>query len=311
MTPNLEKNRALRNILKGCGLTEIYSYSFTNLPELSKIWPDNPPAAVSIKNPLTDDHTHLRPTLVTDMLKCISRNKANSPTVALHLFELGKIFHSPEKPAETESLAISVCGRGLSTPTRSDYRFETQVYYELKGIVESFIDGTAQGMMELKPASNALFHPYRCAEISIGGRKIGEMGEVHPGVCRAFDIREPSAVAVFDLDAIKEMMGREPLYSNISRRPALVRDLSVIVDENVSAQAIGDVIRSHGTNLLELAAVIDVFRGEKIGAGLKSVTFALEFRSADRTLTDEEINPVMEKIIFYLRDEVGGVLRDS
>ncbi len=311
MTPNQAGNRKLREILAGCGLSETITFSFTNLKELTRIWPDKTPVAVPILNPLTEDHTHLRPTLVPNMLKTIARNRANSPDVPLQLFELGKVFMDPENPAEEDALCIGVCGRSLRTPTKTDYNFQLPVYYVIKGIIEQFIDSVTPETPSFRPADNVLYHPNRSAEIYLGKEKIGELGEVHPEICANFDIRHVTAVATVDIAPLKAILDREPRYEAISRHPALARDISVIVPENVAARSIEEIICRYGSDLLERAYVYDVFRGEKIGEGKKSVTFALEFRAVDRTLTDEEVNPIMEKIIFFVRDEAGGTLRTS
>jgi len=308
---NMADSRTLREMLAACGLSEIYTFSFANMKELGLVWPENAPAAVPIKNPLTDDHTHLRPSLIPCMLKVIARNKANSPETPLLLFELGKIFFNPDRPAEKESLCIGVCGNALAVPARSEFNFRLPVFFVLKGIVDRFLGMAAPEAPRFKPCENTMYHPYRRSDIYVADKKIGELGELHPEVCARFDIREPAAIATFDIPTVKALLGREPRYTHISRLPALVRDLSVIVGEEVTAQDIEDVIRKRGTPLLADAAVFDVFRGAQAGEGKKSVTFALEFRSPDRTLTDEEVAPVMNDIVFYLKDELGGALREG
>lgn len=311
ISPNQSGNRYLRELLAGCGLRETITFSFTNQQELTRVWHDNPPVAVPITNPLTEDHTHLRPSLAPNMLKTIARNNANSPDTPLQLFELGKVFSNPGNPVEEDTLCIGVSGRSLRTPTKTDYDFELPIYYVIKGIFERFIGRVTPETPNFRPSQNTLFHPGRSAEIYLGEEKIGELGEVHPEVRERFDIRRGTAIANVSIGPLKAVLGRQPRYETISRNPSLARDLSVVVPESVPAKQIENIIRRYGTEILESAEVFDVFRGEKIGRGMKSVTFALVFRAPDRTLTDEEVNPIMEKIIFFVRDEAGGILREA
>jgi len=309
--PAMERARLLRRSLTACGLSEIVTFSFTNAGELESVWDNQPPTAVPISNPLTDDHTHLRPSLLPNMLKVIARNKANSPASALHFFELGNIFFDPDEPKQKESLSIGICGQGLSVPAASEYPERPELYFVLKGIIERFFETLSPIRPRFAAADNELFHPGRCAELYIGERKVGEMGEIHPRLCRRFDIREPAAAATLDPEPIGALLERQPRYEHISRHPALSRDLSIIVDEEIPAGDTEDVIRRYASDLLENTYVYDVFRGDKIGDGKKSVTFSLEFRAPDRTLTDEAVNPVMDTIIGKLSEELGGSLRDA
>lgn len=310
MAQNLSGNRLLREMLVRCGLSEIVTFSFTNPAELASIWPENAPAAIPILNPLTEDHTHLRPTLVPNMLKTISRNRKNAGGAPMQFFELGRIFTNPAAPAETDSLVIATTGRTLSTPTSSDYKFEQTGYYTIKGIVEQFIAGVTPKKPSFKPADNPLYHPHRSAEIHIGGIKAGELGEVHPKVLLNFEIKDDVSLAEFDLDRIKELLGEKPVYKKISRHPSVGRDLSFIVSEDVTAQEIEDAIRAKGTSLLASVAAFDVFRGEIIGANKKSVSFKLEFRHPERNLSDEDIAPIMSDITAWIAKTVGGALRE-
>jgi phenylalanyl-tRNA synthetase beta chain len=307
MTDNLSKNRMLRDRLVRCGLSEIVTFSFANPAELTLIWPENAPEAVPILNPLTEDNTHLRPTLVPNMLKTVSRNKKNVGIVPMQLFELGKIFLNPAAPTETDSLVIATTGRTLSTPTSSDYKFELVGYYTIKGIVEEFIESVTSKKPAFEPANNPLYHPHRSAEIHIDGVKIGELGEVHPAVCAKFEIKDSVSLAELDLERIKPLLGEQPFYRKISRFPSVERGLTVIVPENVPAQDIEIVIRKSGTELLASANAYDRFTDEKLRSEHeKAVSLKLEFRDPERTLNSEEISSIMDKIISSIKSHVAG-----
>jgi phenylalanyl-tRNA synthetase beta chain len=319
MAPQLETNRRLLELLVRCGLTETVTFSFTNQAELALVWGGSPPAAVPIKNPLTEDHTHLRPSLIPNMLKTISQNLRNSGDRPMQFFELGKIFLNPTEPPvgppveplEKMSLVIGVTGRPLSTPTKSDYRFDMPGFFIIKGIVELFVESVTSKELQFKPAADPLYHPYRSAEIWIGGRKAGEFGEVHPKICDGFDIKQDAALAEFNVDAIASLLGEVPKYNRMSRQPALLRDLSIIVPDDVSAGRIEEIIREKGTEILEFARAIDVYKGKIYGEGKKSVSFKLQFRHPERTLSDDEVSPVLDSIIEAIKSAVGGTLREA
>ncbi|MFA6448143.1 MAG: phenylalanine--tRNA ligase subunit beta [bacterium] len=310
MTPSLDSARRLRNLLVGCGLTENVSFSFTNAGELAKVWGDNPPAAVPLRNPLTEDHTHLRPSLIPNMLKTISNNLKNAGDKPMQMFELGKIFLNPAEPTEKNSLVIGVTGKTFQTPTKSDYRFDTPGYFLVKGIVEQFLESLTTLPLSFVPASNPLLHPFRSAEVHVGGKLAGVLGEVHPKICADSDIKQNVAIAEFDLDVIVPLLNATYKYNKVSRQPALLRDISIVVSEDINAQTIEEIIRSKGGSLLESVGVFDVFHGEILGAGKKSISFKLMFRHADRTLNDDEVSPVMEAILADIKLSTGGALRD-
>ncbi len=311
MTGSLDAARRLRALLVACGLSETVTFSFTNAAELAKIWGDNPPPAVPLRNPLTEDHTHLRPSLIPNMLKTISNNLKNAGDRPMQLFELGKIFLNPEAATEKNSLVIGVTGKTFRTPTKSDYQFDTPGYFLVKGIVEQFLESLTTQPLTFAPAGNPIMHPHRSAEVYVGGKKAGELGEVHPKICADFEIRQNVAIAEFDLDVVAPLLNATYKYKKVSRQPALLRDLSIIVPEDVTAQTLEEIIRSKGAGLLESVGVFDVFHGEILGAGKKSVSFKLMFRHPDRTLSDDEVAPVMDAILAEIKSSIGGTLREK
>ncbi|HOO55243.1 MAG TPA: phenylalanine--tRNA ligase subunit beta [bacterium] len=312
MMPNLSKNVKLRELLVRCGLTESVSFSFTNTEELKKIWAENTPDAVEIRNPLTEDHTHLRPSIVPSMLKIVAHNNKNIGDKPLRMFELGRIFSkSGSDVSETDSLVIATCGNSLVTPTKSDYQFRQVNYYVLKGIVEQFLEGVTTKRVVFKTGGSEMFHPYRKCEFFVDGTKIGELGEVHPGVSENFEIKDTVSIAVFDLDNVKTLLGEQPVYKSISRFPAMARDLSIIVSDETSAQDIEDIIYKNGTGLLTALTLFDVYKGDVIGEGKKSVSFALDFRHESRTLNDEDLSPIIDNIVKEIGEKLGGSLREK
>jgi len=309
--PNLNENKKIREALIRCGLSEVITFSFTNEGELRKLNSETPPEAIKIRNPLTEDHTHLRPTLLISMLKTIAYNRKNTADEPLRFFELGKVFLNPSEPVEKDALVVAISGNAFQTPTKSDYKIDVSGYYAIKGIIDLFLEViTTKNVEYTKEEGNVLYHPGRCSIIEIDGVKIGVLGEVHPALCRNFDIKDKISLAEIDLAAVKKLLGEEPEYERISKLPSLTRDLSIIVDEKVLASSIAKVIRKKGTDLLKNVVTFDVFRGDIIGNGKKSVSFKLEFRHHEKTLTDSEVKPIVDEIILEIENNLGGKLRE-
>jgi len=308
--PNFQFVRETKDKLAAAGLSECVSYSFTNMKDVADAKLEGLAAPVPLRNPLTEDHTHMRASLVPGMLKIVSMNMRRG-NKNLSLFELGKVFISGDEPSEKLSLVIALTGELWTTPARSMQDIRLAQYYQVKGVAEDFLARMSDSKPVFAEATLPLFHPARSASIMLAGEKIGELGEVHPQICRAFDIRAGLSLAEIDVEKLREVAGRQITYKKISRFPAMSRDISIIVDEPVKAASIEDIVNAHGGEILRSVDIVDVFRGEIIGAGKKSVTFALEFRHDERTLGDEEVNAVMTPMLEDIKTKLGGMLRES
>jgi phenylalanyl-tRNA synthetase beta chain len=308
VTPHFAFIRKLKDMLAACGLSESVTFSFTTLQELKDIWMDDNLTAVPLLNPLTEEHTHLRPTLIPAMLRVIARNLSRG-NQDMALFELGKIFPGPGAPQERDSLVMAVCGNVWQTPTLSSARFDMEPYYLMKGIIEDFLGRVCDKPLAFRKSTLSLFHPAHSASVFWGNDKIGEFGELHPQVCANFDIRSGVILAELNPEVICEHLSESITYQKFSRYPASYRDLSFHVTEEVEAESIREIIVHGGGDVLHRASTINVYRSEDVGVDKKSVTFSLEFRHLDRTLNDEEINAAIAHIIDVVREKAGGVLR--
>lgn len=310
--PNFAFTRSLKNMLAASGLTECVSFSFTNARELELARMGGAPA-VAMKNPLTEDHTHLRPSLLPCMMRAVAMNirRGNKD---LSLFELGKIFLVPEAqsdaPRERMSLSIAVAGNPWRTPARSALDVKVQQYYQLKGVLEDFLSRANAPEPAFGPSTLPLFHPNHSASVFIEGVKFGEIGEVHPQAMRELGVRGEIAAAELDPEVLRRYAQRVTTYNRISNQPALTRDLSIIVSEETPAAAIREKMLADGGEFLRGVSLVDVFRGEAVGGeGKKSVTFTLEFRHPERTLGDAEVNDRIAAMLDGIKTSLGGVLR--
>lgn len=310
IAPHLYANKKLKEILIGCGLCETTTFSFTTPQEIAKVWPDGAQPAIPILNPLSDDHTHIRFSLIPGVLKTIAHNRKNSPLTPIEIFELGRVFINPESPAEHDAITIAISGDCLSVPAKSLYKADVPLYYVLKGIVEEFLSAATALPVTFRPATSPVFHPYRCAEVFVDGKPAGTLGEVHPSIAAAFEIRDAVALADFDIETVRANIIRVPHYNRIARLPALVRDLSFVVPDTVPASAINDAIASVASTILEDVSLFDVYSGDQLGTALTSVSYTLSFRHPEKTLSDDDVAPVIQAVIDAVATQTGGKLRD-
>lgn len=288
---------AIKEYMAGVGYNECVTYSFTGEAEYKKLGMEMP-ASVRIINPLGDDTAYMRTNLIADMLKTISVNLSKKND-RLRLIETGRIYIPREGeilPDEYPVVCIGQAGSGAD-------------FFGLKGCVENLAGLLCSAEAGFVRARRPYFHPGICAEIRIGNVTVGEIGEVHPDVCENFEIPAKTIVAQMRIDLMIKNKKPAFRYAELPRFPAVERDLAVVVDEETGAGDVLDAIKKAGTKRLESARLFDVYRDEKLGAGKKSLAFGLRFRAADKTMTDEETNSIMEKILRVLEKEFGAKIR--
>jgi phenylalanyl-tRNA synthetase beta chain len=185
-------------------------------------------------------------------------------------------------------------------------------FYDLKGLVQELLTGLHISGASYVPSAHPLYHPGRAAALVLGELEIGVFGELHPLVREKFDLPERVVlVGEFDLDALLAHVSAMFATRPLSRYPVVVQDLAVVVDESVAAERVATLIRQTGGELLQRAVLFDVYRGEPIPAGSKSLAYGLTFQALDRTLSDADASKIREKIVNRLKRELGAELRGS
>jgi len=312
----LEGETKVQDVLVGCGLTEIITYSMIDIRDEARL---NVPGAsevpgtslhVAVLNPLTSDRAHLRRTLLPGLLRTAQANLRFTDRVAI--FELGRVFYPrPGEilPAEPRRVAALMIGprepQGWQPHDASPVGF-----FDLKGIVEALL-----GRLELKAVSwergeHPATHPGRTARLLVDGTDAGMVGELHPIVRAAFDLpNQPVAIMELDWDVVLSGWGAAEPMADISTQPAVYEDLAVIVDEAVPAAQVAGLIRQSGGKLLADLRLFDIYRGNQIAGGKKSLAYSLTFQAPDRTLTDEDTRKLRAKIVGRLERELGATLR--
>jgi len=299
--------RKVRTILVGYGFQEIVTYAMTGIDVLTRLSPQSAkpePMPVRIANPMTIDQEYLRPTLRGTVLAALATNRSFIEE-GLKLFEVGKVYLPKEAslPDEPDILCGAIVGKRNERWWQGDG--EIIDFFDAKGILERLL-GQVGVSARFEASSDSSLHPIYQAAATIGGKSVGVVGELHPAVAGHFEL--PGAVYLFELNlpALVPHTGHGT-YQPVPRFPATVRDIALVVDITVPNQKIVDTIRA--VSLVNSATLFDVYVGEQVPPGKKSLAYRITYQSPGRTLTDEEVNKVQQQILKRLASELGATLR--
>ncbi len=306
----------LRDSLAKLGLQEIVTYRLTAPEREARLFaaaPDQAPAEadyVRIANPIAPEKRVLRRTLLASVLDVLSRNRRLADSLAL--FEVGPVFHpraDAPLPDEPHQLALALYGK-RRLPAWDDAQPPALDFFDLKGLLEALLDDLMLRGATFEPvADHPFYHPGKCARIRYQEQTLGLFGELHPLAQEAYEL--PGALAAeLDLQALLTVVPQETVQP-ISPFPPVIEDIALIVDETVPAGQVEALIRQTGGKMLADVRLFDVYRGEKLGAGKKSLAYRLTYQAPDRTLTDKDAARIRKKIIKRLAREVGAQLRDG
>jgi phenylalanyl-tRNA synthetase beta chain len=294
----------IKNSMIACGLSEIYTYSFTspkvfekiNLPVESKLR-----KAVVITNPLGEDYSIMRTTTIPEMLEVLSRNY-NRRIDEARLFELSHVYLPKELPIaglpeERMVLTIGMYGK--------------VDFYDLKGVIEELMSVLRIEDYSFEPErDNPTFHPGRTAKLFIKGAQAGIFGEIHPEVVEKFEGPERTYIGVIEVNSLVKNASVKAQYTPLPKFPTVTRDIAMLVCDDILVKQIEDVIKQHSGKILEDVKLFDIYKGKQVAEGMKSVAYSITFRANDRTLKDDEVNKVMDKILENLRVKLDAKLRE-
>ena len=306
--PILSLKQEISRSLAGYGFQEVITYSLTSLEMLNKLSPDSHPVGpmpLRVANPMTADQEYLRPNLRPNLLAALSANQKHEDG-SIRLFELGKVYLPRPKdlPDEPEVVCGILSGARFEESWRGGD--ESLDFYDAKGVVEGLLNQLAVEV-SFEECHDESLHPSRQAAIVIGGSKLGVVGELHPKVLDAFDIS--GAVYLFELNvsALLPFTIGHKMFQPIPRFPPVVWDIALVVDAEITNQKVLNIINSFP--LVEQATIFDVYTGEQVPPGKKSVAYRIVYQSPTHTLTDEEVNQVQQQILSKLSSELGATLR--
>lgn len=294
----------VKEVMEGQGFYEIMNYSFESPKVFDKLnisTDDELRNVITISNPLGEDFSVMRTQTLNGMLSSLSTNY-NRRNEEAYLYEVGKVYIPKalpltELPDERSKLTLGMYGKGD--------------FYDLKGTVEVLFEKLG---MDAKVEYNlkqdlAWMHPGRCASLSIGNKEIGYIGELHPSVAANYDIDARVYVGVIDMPSILEEANLDREYQPLPKYPAVARDIAMLVKDEILVKDIENVIKQRGGKILESYSLFDVYKGKQIQEGYKSVAYSITFRAPDRTLTEDEVNKSMKKILNGLETTLGAQLR--
>lgn len=291
----------VNRLLTAQGMDEICTYTFVSPSMFDKLnLPKDSPLreTVTITNPLGEDTSVMRTTTLGSMMGILSHNY-NHRNARARFFEVGKTYIPTEPgklPAEPEMIMLGMYG---------DVDF-----YNLKGVCEALFENMhVPGVQFAAVSDHPTFHPGRCAEMTVNGKRLGLIGQIHPDVCKNYEIDVPCFAGEIDFALLLENVDREIKYKQLPRFPAVTRDIAVLVDQATPVADIAAVIVKNAGKYLDTIQLFDVYTGERIAANQKSVAYAISFRAQDRSLTSEEVTKTMDKIVQNLETELGAQLR--
>ncbi len=292
-----------REVAQFCGFSQSMNYSFESPKAFDKLLvPENSDLrqAIRILNPLGQDFSIMKTQALNGMLTSLATNY-NRKNKNVRLYEIGNIYIPKalpltELPDERTQFTLGMYGDGD--------------FFTMKGVVEEFFEKAGlDGRITYDPEDKKSFlHPGRQADIIYDGVKVGYLGEVHPQVCENYNIGDRVYYADIDMPYIVEHACFDKKYEGIAKFPTSTRDISLVVDKQVLIGTMENAIIKKGGKLLESCELFDIYEGEQVGEGKKSVAFSLVFRAKDRTLSDTEISEIMDKILAELTG-LGAVLR--
>ena len=302
-----------RGLLTACGFNEIITFSFISPAALRSLrLPENDPllAAIPMRNPLSEEQSIMRTTLLPGLLKTLQDN-FHHRTMDQLLFEIGAVYLPRRLPLEElprESLRLSLAATGRLPEANWYSASRTAGFFVVKGAIEALLDRFGIEGAEYVPARLPFGHPTRSAALMIQGERAGCLGEVRPQVAEKWDFPQPTAFAELDLEMLMGRADLLPKVAPLPRYPAGLRDIAVVVPRSLPAVRLERAIREAGGGLVERVALFDLYEGSQIPGERRSLAFTITYRHSDRTLTESEINAVHSDIEKAL-NKMGAELR--
>ena len=305
----LEAEEKVRDVMTGCGLDEIITYSMIDVRDEAKLGLPSVPH-VTVLNPLSAERGHLRVTLLPALIETAQANLRFSERAAI--FEVGRVYiPRPEAQLPAEPLRLAALMAGPREPNSwLKHDAEPLGFFDLKGALEGLLLRLGLVNATWERGAHPALHPGRTAKVLVNSAEVGAVGELHPTVRAAFDLPPvPVVVAELDLAAILEGWGRKQEMTAFSSQPAVFEDLAVIVDESIPAAQVAGLIRQAGGKLLVDVRLFDVYKGGQVPRGKRSLAYSLTFQAPDRTLTADDTAKARQKIVSRLERELGATLR--
>ena len=293
--------RRVGEICRSMGLDEIITYSFISPSYYDKIrLPKDAPERDSLRilNPLGEDTSIMRTTILPSMLEILTRNY-NYRNRQVGLYEIGRIYHKREDGLADEPRILSLGAYGPEMD-----------FFVLKGWVEALLSGLdISGARFVQERANPSYHPGRCARLFVGETELGVLGQIHPETAKNYGVNTELYCAELRFDALFALQGGVPVYQPLPRFPAVSRDIAVVCDSEIPVGDMRDLILRSGGQYLKDCSIFDVYTGSHVAEGKKSVAFSLTMRADDQTLTDEHAEETLHRVLKALEEQFRAVMR--
>lgn len=308
--PLFNIKRDIRQGFASAGFNEVLNFSLVGLDMLNKLSPERSRIEhrpLRIANPMTAEMEYLRVNLRSDLLTAFAANRRYE-NGSIRLFEVGKVYLSKDNLAEGADERDNACGILGGQRFARSWQDNDQIldFFDARGFMEGLFERFGLNP-QFQKGQDAGLHPNKQAEVFLENQKIGVVGEVHPQVLAAFGITEPVYLLEIDIKTLIPFTTVKKLYKPIPRFPSILRDLALIVDLSITNQSIKDVVQ--GFPLVEQVEIFDVYSGEQVPAGKKSLGYRVTYRSSTHTLTDEEVDRIQQQVLTRLNADLGASLR--
>jgi phenylalanyl-tRNA synthetase beta chain len=299
------RRRRVREALVRAGLRESTSFSFASAAELELTGHDEA-EAIRVINPLASNQAFLRTSLLPGVLQAAQRNLARQVR-SVAIFEVGRVFRSTGDGAEEpEHLAFVLTGDALPAFPGEGRELD---FFDARGALEALMDALGIANWEVGGSLGRPFHPARSASVIVAEADAGVVGELHPAVAEALDLPDRTAVGELDLSVLSTHATETVTYAEVPRFPPVRRDLAFILPDDTSVGAVRRALVEAGGGLVGSIVLFDVFTGGAIPEGKKSLAFSIDFRAPERTLTDEEAEQAVRRMVARVERDFGGELR--
>ena len=312
-TPKQSTVRNVKNLLSGIGFSEIITYSFIDSADAknfqSAFYSASKAELISLKNPISNDMGVMRPSLLPGLVQSAIRNFSKGQK-GLRVFEFGNIFILEGQGERKEKLVFSALVAGAHGNNFWEQTGKFHDYFDLKGVLGSVSRCLKLKLNEHHKMERSFMLKGKSVGLMVDGQDCGYLGELSPSIIRQYELPKQCIVFEVDFDLLIKALPKPVRFSSLPKFPETYRDISVLIDKAVASDEVINRINQAGGSLLRRIELYDHFEGNKIQEGKKSLTYALTFQSNDRTLSDEEVNPIFKKIIKTLSTQLGAMLRE-
>lgn len=301
-----EVRRRIKHYLLGSGMMEAINYSFCHPNSFDKVrlTKDNPLRdALKLQNPLSPEMSILRTTLLPSLLENAQHNH-NHQIDNIALFEMSTVFLNGDEPARIAGILAGEIGGGVyGNP------YHPPDFFDIKGVVEGALEVCGITDYSFTITDEPTFHPGRNAEVLLGNQRIGILGEVHPEVLENYELPYKAYLFELDLEKLSDAADFSKRFEPIPIYPSVLRDLAIVVDQDMQSDKPINIIYATGGELVESVRLFDVYIGDQVQAGKKSLAYTITYHSATETLTDKQVNDLHDKVVERLNQELGAELR--